>query len=74
MYFTDPRIVRAMLGTRQRQPQEELEFRRRLRPVKRVRQRRGLSWWARQLLCQLGRRLVVLGKQLERYGLPQLSV
>jgi hypothetical protein len=73
MYFTDPRIVRAMLGTRQRQLQEEVEFRRRLRLVKRVPQRRALSWWARRLLCQVGQRLVVLGKQLERYGLPQPS-
>jgi hypothetical protein len=34
----------------------------------------GLSWQGRQLLYRLGQQLVILGRRLERYGLPQPSL
>jgi hypothetical protein len=70
---SDPTVIRAMLDMRSQKTQTEAQFGQRLRLVRPRKQKRPL-WWARQMLYRLGQWLVVLGHQLERYGLPQTSL
>lgn len=73
MYYIDFRAARAVLDARvetvqgQSQAHVPLYERGNNRPGR-------LSLWAHQMLYQLGQRLVTLGRQLERYGLPQPSL
>lgn len=62
MYIVDYRASEVMMALRLREAQ-------RLRGIE---YHGWLSWNGRRLLAQVGRRLVVAGERLERYGMPQM--
>jgi len=73
MYQADLRLARAMMNLRLEEAQRQARAHN--LPLRAgAGQQRWLSWHGCQLLCQLSHWLVVLGKRLERYSLPQRSL